>query len=225
MHDKFFKTARINMVKNQVITNNVKNNELINALFTVEKENFIPESFHDIAYSDADIVFPHNRHLIRTFILAKMLDSCNFNKDDSVLVIGCLSGYSLAILSNLVNYVFGIENEKKIVDIANEKLSSMNFHNCSVFFVNDLSKGLLKNAPYDKIFIEGAINFLPSEIIKQLKDGGKVYTIINQSMENISEFVCGIKIDSKVSFSNLFFTNAKLLKDFIIEEKDYEKNM
>ena len=52
---------------------------------------------------------------------------------------------------------------------------------------------------------------------------GWIKIVLRELAENISEFVCGIKIDSKVSFSNLFFTNAKLLKDFIIEENDYEK--
>ena len=224
MHENFFKIARTNMVKNQILTNSVKNSILIEALYKIEKENFIPKSLHDMTYSDSDINVSKDRNLLRTFIFAKMIDSCDFKKEDSVLVIGCLSGYSLAILSNLVSYVFGIENEKKLVDFANEKLSSMNFHNCSVFFVNKLSDGLKKNAPYDKVFIEGSVNYVPKSIISQVKQNGKIFTVLKQNNDNIGEFVSGIKIDSKVSFSNLFNTNVKLLKDFIIEEKDYEVN-
>ena len=222
MHENFFKIARTNMVKNQILTNSVKNSILIEALYKIEKENFIPKSFHDMTYSDADISISKDRNLLRTFILAKMIDRCEFQKEDSVLVIGCLSGYSLAILSSLVSYVFGIENEKKLVDFANERLSSMNFHNCSVFFVNNLSDGLKKNAPYDKVFIEGSVNYIPKSIITQMKQNGKIFTVLKQNNDNIGEFVSGIKIDSKVSFSNLFNTNVKLLKDFIIEDKDYE---
>jgi protein-L-isoaspartate(D-aspartate) O-methyltransferase len=224
MHDKFFKIARTNMVKNQILTNNVKNPILIESLLSVEKENFVPESFHDITYSDSDIKISRDRQIIRTFILAKMIEKCEFRKEDSVLVIGCLNGYSLAILSNLVSYVFGIENEKKFVDYANEKLSSMNFHNCSVSLAKNLSEGLKKNAPYDKVFIEGSINYIPQEIIKQVKENGKIFTVLNNE-NSIGEFISGIKIDSKISFSNLFNTNLKLLKDFIIEGNDYENNL
>ncbi len=222
MHEKFFKIARLNMVKNQILTNNVKNKKLISAIMNIKKEKFVPELFQDIVYSDSDISFSNNRSMIRTFILAKMIDFCEFSKNDSILVIGCLNGYSVAILSNLANYVFGLENKNELVLEANDLLSSMNFHNCSVFFSKNLSDGLLKNAPYDKIFIEGSVNFVPEKIVEQLKDNGKIFTVLNRANDSFGEFVCGVKIDSKISFSNLFNTNIKLLKDFMIEENDYE---
>ena len=50
---------------------------------------------------------------MKTFVIAKMFERCNFNIDDKVLIIGCLTGYSIAILAKMVNYVFGIDNEKK----------------------------------------------------------------------------------------------------------------
>ena len=52
---------------------------------------------------------------MKTFIIAKMFDRCNFERDDKVLVIGCLTGYSTAILSKMVNYVVGLDNEKKLL--------------------------------------------------------------------------------------------------------------
>jgi protein-L-isoaspartate(D-aspartate) O-methyltransferase len=153
-----------------------------------------------------------------------MFDNCNFSKDDSVLIIGCLSGYSMALLSNMVNYIFGIENDKKLVDKANKTLSFLNCHNCSVFFRKDLSYGLSKNAPYDKIFIEGSVNFVPKDLVKQLKEDGEIFTVLENNNKSIGEFVRGIKIDSSLSFSSLFDTSVNLLADFIIEENDYEKN-
>ena len=48
-------------------------------------------------------------------MLAKMFDHCGFSKNDSILVIGCLTGYSMAILSNLVSYVFGVETIKNLL--------------------------------------------------------------------------------------------------------------
>ena len=80
MHENFFKIARTNMVKNQILTNSVKNSILIEALYKIEKENFIPKSLHDMTYSDSDINFSKDRDLLRTFILAKMIDSCDFKR-------------------------------------------------------------------------------------------------------------------------------------------------
>ena len=117
MHEKFFQTARTNMVKNQILPNNVQGKELINAFMSIKKELFVPKKFHDLVYSDADIMINEKRALIRTFIMAKMFEKCKFSKNDSILVVGCLTGYSLAILSSLVSYVFGIDNEKNVVDL------------------------------------------------------------------------------------------------------------
>ena len=165
MHEKFFQTARTNMVKNQILPNNVQGKELINAFMSIKKELFVPKKFHDLVYSDADIMISEKRALIRTFIMAKMFEKCEFSKNDSILVVGCLTGYSLAILSNLVSYVFGIDNEKNVVEEANNNINFLNILNCSVFYKKDLSNGLNRNAPYDKIFIEGAVKSIPQNII------------------------------------------------------------
>ena len=66
-------------------------------------------------------------------LLCKMLDKCSLSKNNSILVIGCLTGYTLAILSKLVNYVFGIDNNKKTIDIASDNINNLNILNCSVF--------------------------------------------------------------------------------------------
>ena len=116
MHEKFFQIARTNMVKNQILPNNVKDKELINAFISIKKEFLFLKIFMILVYSDSDILIDEKRYLTRTFVVAKMLDKCSLSKNNSILVIGCLTGYTLAILSKLVNYVFGIDNEKTIED-------------------------------------------------------------------------------------------------------------
>ena len=80
MHEKFFEIARSNMVKNQIIPNNVKDRELIDALFEIKKELFVPNKDLDLVYSDSDIFINNERNIIRTFVVAKMLDKCDFKK-------------------------------------------------------------------------------------------------------------------------------------------------
>ena len=215
MHDKFFQIARTNMVKNQILPNNVKDKELINAFLSIKKEIFIPEKYLDLAYSDSDILIDEKRYLTRTFVVAKMLDKCSLSKNNSILVIGCLTGYTLAILSKLVNYVFGIDNNKKTIDIASDNINNLNILNCSVFFKKDLSTGLNRNAPYDKIFIEGAISKIPDSLVKQLRENGEIYAVMKND-EYIGEFVRGLKINSTLSFEKFFNTNINELEDFII---------
>ena len=224
MNNNFFDKARTNMVNNQLLPNGVKNSDLIDSFDNTKKELFIPETEKDIVYSDSDIMVVPKRYMIRTFILAKMFENCSFSKTDSVLLIGCLTGYSVAVLSNLVSYVFGVENNKQIVDKANKNLSEMGYLNCSVFFKSNLISGNNKNAPYDKIFIEGATKSIPKNLIKQLKDNGEIYTVLKED-DYIGQFVKGRKIDSIISFTKIFNTNFYELEDFIIQDNGYENNL
>ena len=222
MNNNFFENARINMVNNQILPNGVKNSELINSFINIKKELFVPESERHLVYSDSDIMITPKRYLIRSFVLAKMFEYCSFLKEESVMIVGCLTGYSVAILSNLVNYVFGIENNKKLVDLANKTLSEMGFLNCSVFFKSNLVSGNIKNCPYDKIFIEGSTNSVPEMLVKQLKENGEIYTVQRKNDNYVGDFVRGQKIGSTISYTKLFNTSLHELEDFITQENDYE---
>ena len=211
------------MVKNQVLPNNVKNKDLIDALLEIKKELFVPTKDMDLVYSDRDILVSHERNIIRTFVIAKMLDKCNFQKDNTILVIGCLTGYTLAIISRLVNYVFGVDNDKNLTEIAVQNINNLNILNCSVFYKKDLSVGLEKNAPYDKIFIEGSVEKVPDNLLKQLKEDGEIFTVIKNKEDNyVGEFIRGLKVDSGISIEKFFNTNVNVLKDFIIWNNGYE---
>ena len=211
------------MVKNQVLPNNVKNRELIDALLEIKKELFVPTKDMDLVYSDRDILVSHERNIIRTFVIAKMLDKCNFQKDNTILVIGCLTGYTLAIVSRLVNYVFGVDNDKNLTQIAVQNINNLNILNCSVFYKKDLSAGLEKSAPYDKIFIEGSVEKVPDNLLKQLKEDGEIFTVIKNKEDNyVGEFIRGLKVDSGISIEKFFNTNVNVLKDFIIWDYEHE---
>ena len=217
MHEKFFEIARSNMVKNQVLPNNVKNRDLIDALLEIKKELFVPTKDMDLVYTDRDILVSHERNIIRTFVIAKMLDKCNFQKDNTILVIGCLTGYTLAIVSRLVNYVFGVDNDKNLTQIAVQNINNLNILNCSVFYKKDLSTGLEKSAPFDKIFIEGSVEKVPDNLLKQLKEDGEIFTVIKNKEDNyVGEFIRGLKVESGISIEKFFNTNVNVLKDFII---------
>ena len=220
MNTKFYEVSRKNMVNNQIITNKVNSPNLIEALLSVGKERFVPKEKLPIVYSDSDIEVITNRFLIKTFIFAKMIEFSNVKVNDSILVIGCLTGYSVAILSKISGYVFGVENDNEIVKKANKNLSDIGCHNCSVS-LGKLSEGLRKNSPFDKIFIEGAVQNIPFKIISQLKDGGEIFSIFREKNSVIGQFMMGLKIDGQVSYRHLFDANAKYLEEFTEDNDDF----
>ena len=213
MNKKFFSLSRENMIKNQIITNQVFDQELIDAFLEVDKEKFVPSSQQPIVYSDSNILISENRYLMKTFTFAKILQNCSIKKTDSVLIIGCLTGYSVAILSKIAGYVFGIEKDKKIVEKANKTLTDMGYLNCSVVR-SSLVDGLKKNSPFDKIIIEGGVDFVPENILDQLRNGGKIFLMQRKPNNVIYEFTMGLKSNNNVSFRPIFSCNSVFLDDF-----------
>jgi len=224
MNNNYFEIARINMVKSQIMPVGVKKKDLLDSFYKIRRELFISGNDRDLIYSDSDIRFSSDRYFMRSFLMAKMFEYCNFSKEDKVLVIGCLTGYSVAILSNLVGYVFAIENDKKIVELANQTLSEMSLLNCSVYYKNRLSTGNSRNQPFDKIFIEGSVSHIPENLVKQLKEDGEIYTVIKNIDEPVGFFVRGLKIKNDVSFTKIFNTNVCNLNDFTEVGDDYAPN-
>ena len=217
--NKFFSVARNNMVKNQIITNQVSDQKLIDAFLEVEKERFVEDSDFPLVYSDSNITFKNNRYLMKTFTFAKMLENCNIRSNESVLVLSCLTGYSVAIISKIAGYVFGVEKENDFVKKANEILSTLGYLNCSVCQSNP-TEGLKKNAPFDKIIIEGGVDFIPTSLYKQLKEDGEIFFIKRKSENHIYEFTVGLKNNDNISFRPVFSCNSFMIDDFTNPDKN-----
>ena len=115
----------------------------------------------------------------------------------------------------MVNYVFGIDNDKEITEIASKNINDLNILNCSIFFKKELSQGLSKNAPYDKIFIEGSVKSIPSHLVKQLKSKGEIFVILKNE-DYIGDFVRALKIESNLSIEKFFNTSLKDSLDIMI---------
>lgn len=217
--NKFFPLARSNMVKNQIITNQVSNQNLIDAFLEVKKELFVDTTNFSVVYSDSNILLKKNRFLMKTFTFAKMLENCDVKSNESILVLSCLTGYSVAIISKVAGYVFGIEKDNEFVKKANEILISQGYLNCSVYQSNP-ADGLKKNAPFDKIIIEGGVDYIPISICKQLKEDGKIFFMKRKSENYIFEFTVGLKNNNTISYRPLFSCNSFMIEDFTNPDKN-----
>ena len=113
MNKNYFEIARKNMVTNQVLPVGVKNNSLIESLYSTKRELFITGNEKDLIYSDSDIKFSEDRNFIRTFLLAKMFEECNFSKEKNFS--NWMSYWILSCNSiNLVGYVFAMKMIKTV---------------------------------------------------------------------------------------------------------------
>jgi protein-L-isoaspartate(D-aspartate) O-methyltransferase len=177
-----FDLARTKMVDNQIRTTDVTSHPVLDAFLAVAREDFVPPKYRALAYIDDDIpVTPENdvrpaRYLMEPSPLAKLLQLADVKKDDVVLEIGCGTGYVSALLSLLSNSVVALESDEALAGESAETLSRLGYDNVAVVS-GDLAMGYAPEAPYDVIFVGGAVDVLPSALIDQLRDGGRLVVV------------------------------------------------
>ena len=117
-----FVQKRISMVDTQVRPSDVTKFPIINAMLTIAREQFIPDKFKSIAYVGDHIILSKNRVLLDPRIFAKMLDALEVKSNQLVLVIGCGSGYGVAIISQIAEAVVGVDNPEFCVEVVDCKM-------------------------------------------------------------------------------------------------------
>jgi len=156
------------------MTGSINDDAILQAFESVNRELFVPEIFSKVAYIDGQITIAKDRFLLEPLVLARMIVAADLKSSDNVLDIACGSGYSSAVISLLAGKVSALEENQDLLAKAKNLLAL--YPNIEVV-EGELTKGDLNNSPYDVIFIQGSIGFLPQEIIDQVREGGRIIAI------------------------------------------------
>ena len=174
-------TQRINMVDSQVRPSDVTDRRIPRAMLDVPREVFVPAAQRSLAYRDDPVKVSEGpnggRHLMAPRVLSKMLQHLEVAEGDSVLDIGCATGYAAAVLSRLAKAVTALEVDAALAQRAVSNLATVGASNVTVE-TGSLLEGWPAGAPYDAILLEGSIAHLPLNLLDQLKDGGRLVTVI-----------------------------------------------
>jgi protein-L-isoaspartate(D-aspartate) O-methyltransferase len=172
-----FSTARQKMVDGQVRPSDVTDLRIIDAMLAVPREDFIPASQRALAYLDIDLDVSApgaaKRFLIKPVVLARMLQAADIKPTDNVLVVGCATGYSAAVVAKLAARVTATEGDPALVAKARDcltKVGAASVH-CAPAMAAD---GYPANGPYDVIMLVGATEIVPAGLYKQLAPGGRL---------------------------------------------------
>ncbi|HEX2146924.1 MAG TPA: protein-L-isoaspartate O-methyltransferase [Pseudorhizobium sp.] len=206
-----FEAARAKMVENQIRTTDVTSHSVLQAFFAVPREEFVPAKLKPLAYLDDDIEIAPGRYLMEASPLAKLLQLAQITKDDLVLEIGSGSGYVSALLSLLSGSVVSVESDEALSNQAMEKLSALGYDNVAVV-QGEMEKGCPAEAPFDLIFINGAIEQVPAALLDQLRDGGRLVAIVGYG--NAAQAKRLVKERGIVSDSDHFNACVKPLPGF-----------
>ncbi|MCX2683411.1 protein-L-isoaspartate(D-aspartate) O-methyltransferase [Campylobacter sp. MIT 21-1685] len=145
------------------------NTELFNAFSNVPREIFSPLKAH--AYRLDALPLASSQWISSPLTVAKMTMALNYKNADSVLEIGCGSGYQAAILSKVIRRVFTIERIEKLAKNAADIFRKLGFLNINVKF-EDGQNGWKNYAPYDRILFSAYATHIPELLLDQLADGG-----------------------------------------------------
>ena len=169
--------ARERMVDCQIRTSDVTQRELVDAFLQVPRDRFVPEAKKMLTYVDAEIDIGAGRTMMPPAPLAMLLQAAKISAGDVVLDVGCLTGYSTAILSRIASSVLAIEEDQGLVDSATAALSELEYDN-AVVMEAALTSGYPSEGPYDVIYLNGSIEFVPDELIDQLAHGGRLVAAV-----------------------------------------------
>jgi protein-L-isoaspartate(D-aspartate) O-methyltransferase len=172
-----FSTARQKMVDCQVRPSDVTDIGIIDAMIAVPREAFVPEQQRAMAYLDLDLevggTASGKRFLIKPAVLAKMLQAAEIMDSDNVLVVGCATGYSAAVVAKLAAQVTATEGDPDLAAKARDVLARSGAGNVTVHAAAAVD-GEPANAPYDVIVLDGATEITPDRVYRQLKEGGRL---------------------------------------------------
>lgn len=211
-----FEAARIKMVDNQIRTTDVTSHAVLAAFLAVPREDFVPATKKPLAYIDTDLELTgegvaEKRYLMEPSPLAKLLQLAVISKQDTVLEVGCGTGYASAILSMLAAKVVALESEPALADEASATLGRLGYSNVSAV-TGELEKGYASAAPYNVIFIHGAVETVPETLLAQLSEGGRLVAVVG--FGNASRARLFINDNGKISERPAFNTAVKPLPGF-----------
>jgi protein-L-isoaspartate(D-aspartate) O-methyltransferase len=212
-----FAERRVKMVDGQLRTTDVNNADVLEAVLAVPREEFVPRAKIELAYIDEDIeVAPRRngappRYLMEPSPFARLVQLADVRSGDFVLDVGCATGYSSAVLSRLAGSVVALECDGELAHQASETLTRLGFDNVAVV-EGALDEGYSAEAPYDVIFIGGAVDHIPEALFSQLRDGGRLVAVVGEGNSGIAQIY--LKTDGSISGRRVFNAAVRRLPGF-----------
>ncbi|MGX5841940.1 protein-L-isoaspartate O-methyltransferase family protein [Mesorhizobium sp. ArgA1] len=186
-----FSELRVKMVDGQVRTTDVTDAALLDAMLAVPREAFVGATQQVLAYIDEDIRISDGgdgsgaRYLMEPSPLAKLLQLAEISAGDSVLDVGCGTGYSAALLSRLAKSVIALESDTGLAETARAALSAQGCDNVAVV-TGPLPQGHAAKAPYNVILVGGSVEEVPAALLGQLAEGGRLVVVEGQGNAGVA---------------------------------------
>ena len=174
-----FSAARTNMVDCQIHTAGVINPNILAAFNETPRERFTPASFKAVSYGDEEIPMGGKRFLMAPATHARMLQAVEPTGQEEVLDVGGASGYSAAIMARLARTVTAVDQDAALLEKARIVWGELGLRNIEAV-IGAHAAGNQGRAPFDLIFINGAVAEIPARLAAQLSNKGRMILILKK---------------------------------------------
>jgi protein-L-isoaspartate(D-aspartate) O-methyltransferase len=199
-----FAAARAAMVENQLRPQGVIDPLVLGAMGKIERENFLPPHTRALAYVDRAVLMGDGRYLPAPAVLGSLLTQMMVVRGQRALVIGAGTGYSSAVLEAMGLIVTTLESSSELASAARQ--------NGLHVVEGPLEAGWKKDAPYDQVLIDGAVEYIPDSIVDQLANGGRLGVALVD--RGITRLIVGRKAGGAFGYLSLSDAGVPALPGF-----------
>ena len=193
-----FPQMRKNMILGQFLPESIKDKKVLKAYETIARENFLPDQFKPISYSDLNIKIAQSRYIPSPLNSAKIFQEASFTGKEVVLLIGANYGYEAVVLSSMVDTIIAIEEDIKLTSFADNNIKSLNIENL-VLLNSKHYNGYKKLGLYDIIICLDLRYLVNEQLINQLVEEGKIF-FCEQHNNEVRESKLSVIHKSKKSY-------------------------
>jgi protein-L-isoaspartate(D-aspartate) O-methyltransferase len=212
-----FTQARRMMVDSQLRTFDVNDIPLLDAMDTVPRERFVLPGREELAYMDQHILVSdgdERRFMLSPMIAARMIQALGIEAGDRVLDVAAGRGYTSAVFAELGARVTALESDETLVEAARQSLAAAGVTGVEVE-AGPLDGGCARNAPYDAILVNGAVEVRPEALLRQLAEGGRLVCVKGQG--RAARATLHVRTGDAIGERSLFDAAAPLLAPFALK--------
>ena len=171
--------ARFNMIEQQIRTWEVLDQRVLDLLFKVRREEFVPPVYRALAFVDMEIPIGQGEKMLQPKLEARMIQALALKPGDRILEVGTGSGYVTALLATLGAHVYSVDRVAEFTNSAARKLAAHGLGNLTLD-TGDAARGWDQHGPYDAILITGSVPVLANEFKASLRRGGRLLAVVGE---------------------------------------------
>jgi protein-L-isoaspartate(D-aspartate) O-methyltransferase len=171
---------RSNMVEQQIRTWEVLDQEVLDLLYLVPREQFVAAEHRALAFSDLELPIGEGEKMWTPKMEARVLQELAPKKQDLVLEVGTGSGYLTALLAHRAGHVHTVEIKPKLAALGRANLARHGVDNVTLH-AGDGARGWPRQAPYDVIVLTGSTPVLPRALLESLAPGGRLFAVAGEA--------------------------------------------